>query len=189
MNLQVRIKMIDRQMKKIYKLNVILGLILGCLFVNCKHEKDARQKEDTSEISYNQDFYEKINIREPEIYDYSLTITDAEELLRTSNIQRGWRDEPPLKMTTSQISALNGIYEWQSSIAFKTQREMFDYICEHYKEMQTYKVDSAPVSTKPVNTSKSSNIYDEYQDRLDEYLDDPEDEITFDPEVFDFQDD
>ena len=42
---------------------------------------------------------------------------------------------------------------------------------------------------KPEESSPSSNIYDEYQDRLDDYLDDPEDEIRFDPEIFDFQDD
>ena len=176
-------------MKKVYIFDVILGLTLGCLFVHCKHEKDARQKEDTSEISYEQVYYEEPIVREPEIYDYRLTITDAEELLRTSNIQRGWRDEPPLKMTSWQIKALNGVYEWQSTIAFKTQREMFDYICEHFKEMQKYKDGSTPVSRKSVKSSKSSNIYDEYQDRLDDYLDDPEDEIEFDPEVFDFQDD
>ena len=109
--------------------------------------------------------------------------------METSNIQRGWRDEPPLKMSTSQIKKLNGVYEWQSNIFFETQRQMFDYICEHFSEMQKYKVGSAPVSRKSVKSSKSSNIYDEYQDRLDDYLDDPEDEIEFDPDVFDFQDD
>ena len=176
-------------MKKVYIFDVILGLTLGCLFVHCKHEKDARQKEDASEISYDQVYYEEPIVREPEIYDYCLNITDAEELLRTSNIQRGWRDEPPLKMTSSQIKALNGVYEWQSTIAFKTQREMFDYICEHFYEMQKFKVGSAPVTRKPDKSSKNTNIFDEYQDRLDDYLDDPEDEIEFDPEVFDFQDD
>ena len=176
-------------MKKVYIFDVILGLTLGCLFVHCKHEKDARQKEDTSEISYNPVYYENTNVREPEIYDYRLTITNADELLRTSNIQRGWRDEPPLKMTTSQIKALNGVYQWQSTISFKTQREMFDYICEHFNEMQKYKVGSAPIPQKSVKSSKHTNIYDEYQDRLDDYLDDPEDEITFDPDIFDFQDD
>ena len=80
------------------------------------------------ELSYNQVYFENSIVREPELYDYGLTITDADDLLRTSNIQRGWGEEPPLKMTYSQIKALNGVYEWQSTIAFKTQREMFDYI-------------------------------------------------------------
>ena len=92
-------------------------------------------------------------------------------------------------MTSSQIKALNGVYEWQCTIAFKTQREMFDYICEHFNEMQKYKVGSSPISQKSVKSSRHTNIYDEYQDRLDDYLDDPEDEITFDPDIFDFQDD
>ena len=38
------------------------------------------------------------------------------------------------------------------------------------------------------NKSKTTNAEDEYNDRLDDYLDDPEDELRFDPEIFDFQD-
>lgn len=38
------------------------------------------------------------------------------------------------------------------------------------------------------NTLKTTNAEDEYNDRLDDYLDDPEDELRFDPEIFDFQD-
>ena len=36
---------------------------------------------------------------------------------------------------------------------------------------------------------KTTNAEDDYNDRLDEYFDDPEDELQFDPEIFDFQDD
>lgn len=36
--------------------------------------------------------------------------------------------------------------------------------------------------------SKTTNAVDEYNERLDDYLDDPEDELRFDPEIFDFQD-
>ena len=123
------------------------------------------------------------------VYNYKIKIDDAASSLKTSNIQRGWRNEAPLKMTSSQIRSLNGIYEWKSPIFFETQRQMFDYICEHFSEMQKYKVESLPVKLREIKTSGSSNIYDEYQDRIDEYLDDPEDELRFDPEVFDFQDD
>lgn len=38
------------------------------------------------------------------------------------------------------------------------------------------------------NRMKTSNAEDEYNDRLEDYLDDPEDELRFDPEIFDFQD-
>ena len=38
------------------------------------------------------------------------------------------------------------------------------------------------------NNIKTTNAEDEYNDRLDDYLDDPEDELRFDPEIFDFQD-
>ena len=39
------------------------------------------------------------------------------------------------------------------------------------------------------NIMKTTNAEDEYNDCLDDYLDDPEDELRFDPEIFDFQDD
>ncbi|MCH5226452.1 MAG: hypothetical protein J1F16_01335 [Muribaculaceae bacterium] len=160
----------------------IMAVVYLC---NKDQKEEIKEPKDTDML-----FTYRYNVieSEQEIYDYRLTITDADELLRTSNIQRGWRDEPPLKMTSSQIKALNGVYEWQSTIAFKTQREMFDYICEHFSEMQKFKVSAAPTSQKSVNSSNYTNIYDEYQNRLDDYLDDPEDEITFDPDIFDFQD-
>ena len=126
---------------------------------------------------------------EGKMYTYKIKIDDASNSLETSNIQRGWRNEPPLKMTPARIKALNGIYEWQSTIFFETQRQMFDYICEHYQEMKKYKVSSLPEKSISMESTKSKNIYDEYNDRLEDYLDDPEDEITFDPDIFEFQDD
>lgn len=168
--------------------NILLAVffcIMAIVYLCTKDQKEEiKQPKGTDMLStYTNNLIEP----EPEIYDYRLTITDAEELLRTSNIQRGWRDEPPLKMTSSQIRALNGVYEWQSTITFNTRQEMFDYICEHFEEMKKYKVGSATVTQKPVKSSKKTNIYDEYQDCLDDYLDDLEDEIEFDSEVFDFQ--
>ena len=126
---------------------------------------------------------------EGKVYNYWIKIDDAAETLNTSNIQRGWRNEPPLKMSSAQLRRINGIYEWQSPIFFETQRQMFDYICEHFKEMRKYKIKSLPAKSRELRNASSQNIYDEYQDRLDDYLDDPEDEIRFDPEIFDFQDD
>lgn len=126
------------------------------------------------------------------IYNYRIVIDDAENSLYTSNIQRGWRDEKPLKMSKRQINSLNGIYEWKSEIFFETQRQMFDYICENFTEMQKFKISPSTVSksvTSKPTVEKKTNIADEYNDRLDEYMDDPEDELRFDPEVFDFQDD
>lgn len=125
---------------------------------------------------------------EGKVYNYWIKIDDAAVSLETSNIQRGWRNEQPLKMSRSQIKALNGIYKWKSSMFFETQRQMFDYICENYAEMKKYKISSLPEKSVSNGSSRSSNIYDEYNDRLDEYLDDPENELEFEPDVFDFQD-
>ena len=170
-----------------YSINIILGLLLSSLVSHCKPSVGQSSK---NENSYKEIHKSKKPIRENRIYQYKFTIEDAAHELEISNYQRvKWRGENPLKLSYSQIKALNGVYEWQSTIYFNTQREMFDYICEHFSEMQKYKVGSTSVSRKSVKSSKSSNIYDEYQDRLDDYLDNPEDEITFDPDIFDFQDD
>ena len=170
-----------------YSINIILGILLSCIMSHCK---PSVNKDSKNENSYKESYESKKPKSENSIYQYKLTIKNAAHELEISNYQRiNWRGENPLKLTSSQIKALNGVYEWQSTIAFKTQREMFDYICEHFYEMQKFKVESAPVARKPDKSSKNTNIYDEYQDRFDDYLDDPEDEIEFDPEVFDFQDD
>lgn len=52
------------------------------------------------------------------------------------------------------------------------------------KEVSIY----CPSEFHYVNGMKTTNAEDEYNDRLDDYLDDPEDELRFDPEIFDFQD-
>lgn len=125
---------------------------------------------------------------EGKIYNYRIKIDNAENSLETSNIQRGWRNEPPLKLSRFQIKALNGIYEWKSPLFFETQRQMFDYICENFQEMQKFKIESISVKPSKNVSLQKENIYDEYNHRLNDYLDDPEDEITFNPEIYEFQD-
>lgn len=58
---------------------------------------------------------------------------------------------------------------------------MFNYILANYPQMQQYKV-----SSKKANYKSASDIYN---DRLDEYLADPEDGSEFPPEIFDFYSD
>ena len=46
------------------------------------------------------------------------------------------------------------------------------------------------METQENNSSpRQINIFDYYQENLDDYQADPEDEITYDPEIFDFLDD
>ena len=47
-------------------------------------------------------------------------------------------------------------------------------------DMETQENNSSP---------RQINIFDYYQENLDDYQVDPEDEITYDPEIFDFLDD
>lgn len=180
-------------MKHRYLLNIVIGLTLGCIFVHCKHLKDERSRQSAVAT---QEYQESSPIKHDsptnKIYEYKFTIDNAAHELELSNYQRvNWRNEKPLYLSKFQIKALNGTYVWESRIYFESQREMFDYICEHFEEMQKYKISSYTGNTNVYNKSsvKEKNIYDEYNDRLDEYLDDPEDEIEFDPEIFDFLDD
>ena len=55
--------------------------------------------------------------------------------------------------------------------------------------MQKYKVSTTDPFGGIIKSPGGRNPEDEYNDRMDEYLDDPEDELEFNPEVFDFQDD
>lgn len=171
---------------------IIKYLILGYPFpINSRW---SGEKQSINQYSIEQPYEIKHTpngeeFSEGKVYKYRVKIEDAKETLITSNIQRSWRNEPQLKMSASQLKKMNGIYEWQSTIFFETQRQMFDYICEHFHEMQKFKIESLPVNYRKLGIPQKKNLYDEYNDRLDEYLDDPEDEIRFDPEIFDFQDD
>lgn len=174
-----------------YLLNVIIGLTIGIWMYQCKQGRVNPKYDNNPDMLNNQkEYFKEKGKSKEQIFEYHYTIDDAYNELNLSNYQRvRWRNEEPLHLSASQIRNLNGTYIWESKIYFRTQREMFDYICEHFEEMQKYKVSSSSVTQKSGKSVKNTNIYDEYQDRLDDYLDDPEDEIEFDPDVFDFQDD
>lgn len=59
----------------------------------------------------------------------------------------------------------------------------------HTDDMQKYKNSTTDPFGDVKKVPVSRNEADEYNDRLEEYLDDPEDEIEFSPEIFDFNDD
>lgn len=104
-----------------------------------------------------------------------------------SNIHRDWETydretmadgSVRLRKTSSDLSYLNGTYDWYMDLYLPDDDAILSYIIENYSTLKKYKVSA----TVP-------DIYDEYNNRLDEYLDDPEDEIAFDPDIFDFLDD
>lgn len=75
---------------------------------------------------------------------------------------------------------ISGHFEWYCNEKLTTTQQMFDYVIAHHKAI-----------VKQMQEIKRRGIsyqFDEvsyYQDHYDEYLDDPEDEIRFPPEIFD----
>lgn len=104
-----------------------------------------------------------------------------------SNVHREWESYDSetladgsvrLKKKSSDLSYLNGTYDWDMDLYLANDDEILSYIIENYATLKKYKVSEG-----------MTNIYDRYNDNLDEYQDDPEDEITFDPDTYYFLDD
>lgn len=124
-----------------------------------------------------------------DVKHFRLTIRDPQFEYEWLNRHRVEQNLKPLNLTASQIRNLGGTYAWNSKIKFATQAQLLNYVCTHFDEMQQYKEeDMYLVKTEGKVSKESSNIPDEYNDRLEDYLADPEDEIEYSPEVFDFQD-
>jgi hypothetical protein len=79
---------------------------------------------------------------------------------------------------------ISGHFEWYCNEKLTTTQQMFDYVAAHHKTIVR--------QMQEVKKRGLSNPIDEasyYQDHYDEYQDDPEDEISFPPEIFDANDD
>lgn len=138
-------------------------------------------------------FDDCLEVSERDIRDtpshYRLTIRDAEFEYEWLNTHRRSQHLEPLKLTPNQIKKLPGVYAWDSKIKFTTQAQLLNYVCKHIDEMQKYKISTSDPFGGKIKSTKHTNEADEYNDRLEEYLDDPEDELEFNPEVFDSQND
>lgn len=79
---------------------------------------------------------------------------------------------------------ISGHFEWYCNEKLSTTQQMFDYVVAHHRAIVK--------QMKEVKRRGISSQFDEasyYQDHYDEYLDDPEDELRFPPEIFDANDD
>ena len=79
---------------------------------------------------------------------------------------------------------ISGHFEWYCNEKLSTTQQMFDYVVAHHRAIVR--------QMKEVKRRGISRQLDEasyYQDHYDEYLDDPEDELRFPPEIFDTNDD
>lgn len=79
---------------------------------------------------------------------------------------------------------VSGHFEWYCNERLTSTQQMYDYLVSHRKAILK--------QMKEVRNRGISREFDEasyYQDHYDVYLDDPEDEIRFPPEIFDKNED
>ncbi len=79
---------------------------------------------------------------------------------------------------------ISGHFEWYCNERLTTTQQMFDYVVSHHKAILR--------QMKEVRERGLKQDFDEasyFQDHYDDYLDDPEDEIRFPPEIFEANDD
>lgn len=112
-------------------------------------------------------------------YHYHITLSNAHREWDNYDKEVNADGSVRMRKRSSDLSYLNGTYEWDMDLYLSNDDAILSYIIENYNTLKKYKV-------KPTS---NRNIYDEYNDNLDAYLDDPEDEITFDPDIYDFLDD
>jgi len=79
---------------------------------------------------------------------------------------------------------ISGHFEWYCNERLSSTQQMYDYVVAHrkaiIKQMQE-------VRNRGIDRIADEASY--FQDHYDEYLDDPEDEIRFPPEIFDANED
>ena len=80
--------------------------------------------------------------------------------------------------------AISGHFEWYCNKKLTTTQQMYDYVVAHHQAIVR--------QMQEVRRRGISREFDEasyYQDHYDEYMDDPEDELRFPPEIFDANED
>ena len=79
---------------------------------------------------------------------------------------------------------ISGHLEWYCNEKLTTTQQLFDYVIAHHKAILRQMQE---VRNRGIRQRFDESSY--YQDHYDEYLDDPEDEIRFPPEIFDANED
>ena len=127
-----------------------------------EREDKAKKKSATSKGKYHYHVNVSNVHRDRETYD--------REILADGSVR--------LKKKSTDLSHINGTYDWDMDLYITDDDELLSYIINNYDWLKKYKV-----------SGSESNIHDDYNNRIDDYLDDPEDETTFDPDIFNFLDD
>ncbi len=79
---------------------------------------------------------------------------------------------------------ISGHFEWYCNEKLSTTQQMFDYVVAHHRAIVKQMKE---VKRRDIRRQLDEASY--YQDHYDEYLDDPEDELCFPPEIFEANDD
>lgn len=79
---------------------------------------------------------------------------------------------------------ISGHFEWYCNERLTSTQQMYDYVVAHRKAIIRQMQE---VRNRGINRIADEASY--FQDHYDEYLDDPEDEIRFPPEIFDANED
>lgn len=114
-------------------------------------------------------------------YHYEVTISNTKREWETYEQETLINGDIRLKKKYLDISEVNGTYIWDMDEYLPDADAQFNYILSNYSRMKRYKV--------LYSRASRNNDADIYNDRLDEYLSDPEDESEFPPEIFDYLDD
>ena len=104
----------------------------------------------------------------------------------------GYRVETPIGSFAGQLLVkrhndwpdISGHFEWYCNERLTTTQQMYDYVVSHRKAILR--------QMQEIRNRGISRDFDEasyFQDYYDEYLNDPEDEIRFPPEIFDANED
>lgn len=170
-------------------------LILGCWGIStcCSNNKPPTSEKEQGASAYNDlpaDYYcypKRDALRKSDNqtsnnkpargkYHYTVTISQPEQEWETYEQRELINGEIQLKRRQANKipEYLIGTYIWDMDEYLPSEQAMYNYIANNYERMKYYKV------------SYRGDGSDEFNDRLDEYYADPEDESEFDPDIFDF---
>ena len=107
-------------------------------------------------------------------YHYHVIISNASRDYETYEQEILANGDLRLKRKTPNASELNGTYVWDMDTYLENDDAILSYIINHFQEMKKYKV-------QPGTSYSPDDLYNDY---YDEYVMDPEDEETFDPDIF-----
>ena len=117
-------------------------------------------------------------------YFYTIDIAPGYEMENEEFDVVGKTDDNLLVKRHHDWPDISGHFEWYCNEKLTSTQQMYDYVVAHRKAILR--------QMQEIRSRGISRIVDEasyFQDHYDEYLDDPEDEIRFPPEIFDANED